>query len=1697
MKRILRAFSLLFAIVSGTWASATHLVGGNLGYVYQGETAPGSGVYRYQVYMEFYLNCGANSNFQTFQDLLDIAPNGQLPVGVYLQDPQNPNADKDLVATVPLDLVDDVLITPGLPDNCTIGEGLCTRRGRFEGTVDLPLSFSGYHLYFQMCCRNLDIDNLNNPNGTGIGYYAFIPATLVHNSSPVFLGVPTPFLCTSDTTSFVNTASDPDGDQLIFSFETPYNSVTQQGGVQPPPNQLPWPVPEIQWAAGFSTALPFGVGGYSFINGATGLTEYLPPIQGNYVVSVEVKEFRNGLLIGRTRRDLQLQAIPCPPNNTPQVNGQLATSYTVNAGEQLCFNMNFLDVDVDSLFLNASGTIFDSNLFNPAATLDTSASGSGAVQGQFCWNTACDQGQDQPYLFSVSVVDNGCPPKSLDLVFQVQVIPFVGPQSILGPLQVCTQQTGAVYSTASIAGAGFTWTVNGGTIASGQGTNSITVNWGAAGPGSVLVSATNSLGCVSAQTSVSVNIAPLPAADAGSDVTICAGTSADLGGAPSGPSGSSFLWGPGGSLNDPTAANPTATPSTTTAYVLQVSNTGCVNRDTVVVTVSAPVVDAGSNGSACDGDTAQLHATGIGAFSWSPGNGLSAVDIADPLAFPTTTTTYFVTLTDSVGCTVQDSAVVTVNTFDQNISIAPSQTSGCQNDTATFSAVPDASGNSYAWSTSGGIASQGSSDNSITVQWTTPGPGTLSVTVTDANGCAASFDTPFQSLAIPDVDAGPDTTICAGQVAQLNGSGNGSLLWSPIAGLSDPTIGNPTANPEATQVYTLTVTGGNLCTNTDQTTVVVNVLPNANAGPDLSVCLGDSVQLQANGPGTYSWSPAATLTNANTTNPFAFPSVTTTYTLTLTDSLTCSDNDQVTVTVSTPPDAGTNGNTSVCSSSPSFQLFPLLGGSPALNGTWTGPGGSSSDGNYTPGTSTPGDYTYTVTGAAPCPPATAVVTVNETQAPDAGQDASLPLCSNSDPVDLFTVLGGTPDAGGTWTDGNNQPFSGTFDPATTTGTVFTYSLAALAPCPGDQSSVTVPVTSAPDPGADDSATLCASGTAFVMTDSLGGAPQSGGTWFDPANNAHGDTFDPAVDPNGTWSYVLTGTGGCADTSATLQISLTVPDTQISGDNTICAGDTTQLVNNGNVAWAWTPSTGVSDPSIGNPQFFPTTTTTYSLTVTDAGGCTAIGTVLLTVNQLPSADAGADVAVCAGASTPIGGTPTGPNGSTFIWTPSGGLDNDNAANPNAQPSATITYTVLVTDGNSCSDVDSVTVTVNPLPVLDAGADTSFCQGGSVQLNATGIGQFSWSPGAGLSATNIANPVASPNAATTYTVTLTDGNQCVSTDDITVAVLGLPTADAGEDLYLCPGFAVQLQGNGSGTPTWAPADSLDNANVFNPTASPDVPTTYTLTITDGNGCTASDAMLLDVNDDPPADAGADQSICQGQQATLGGNPTAIPGTTILWSPSTELDDATALNPVSTPTATTLYTVTVTSDTCTSQDVVLITLQGVAEAGFTMRLEPNCDELRAFFTDQSSGAAQWLWEFGDGSTSTEEFPQHFFRYGQEITVTLTVTDVFGCTGTITQTFPVSSFSGMVHYDIPNVFTPNGDGKNDVFTLNSNAVLGACVSMQVFNRWGQKVFESTGGDLVWGGRNFAGEECVIGTYFYTITLKDMSFNGTVYLNR
>ena len=167
------------------------------------------------------------------------------------------------------------------------------------------------------------------------------------------------------------------------------------------------------------------------------------------------------------------------------------------------------------------------------------------------------------------------------------------------------------------------------------------------------------------------------------------------------------------------------------------------------------------------------------------------------------------------------------------------------------------------------------------------------------------------------------------------------------------------------------------------------------------------------------------------------------------------------------------------------------------------------------------------------------------------------------------------------------------------------------------------------------------------------------------------------------------------------------------------------------------------------------------------------------------------------------------------------------------------------------------------------------------------------------------------------------------------------------------------------------------------------------------------------------------------------------------------------------------------------------------YIRRPSPGCDGLRGYFTDLSTGADTYFWDFGDGGTSTLAQPEHQFNYGGDITVTLQVTDVDGCTTAITQTYTAGELADHTNVIVPNVFTPNGDGDNDLFTPMTDAILGPCTDMFVYNRWGEKVFESLGNDIVWDGRTFAGVNAIPGTYFYVITVNGMTFKGTVLLNR
>ncbi len=249
------------------------------------------------------------------------------------------------------------------------------------------------------------------------------------------------------------------------------------------------------------------------------------------------------------------------------------------------------------------------------------------------------------------------------------------------------------------------------------------------------------------------------------------------------------------------------------------------------------------------------------------------------------------------------------------------------------------------------------------------------------------------------------------------------------------------------------------------------------------------------------------------------------------------------------------------------------------------------------------------------------------------------------------------------------------------------------------------------------------------------------------------------------------------------------------DTSICNGSSVQLNSSapGAVSYAWTPITGLSDPSIANPIANPTVTTTYVVAITNGNGCTDNDTIVVTVVPLPSPSItpSGPTSFCTGGSVTL----TSAAATTYLWS-TGATD----TLPSITVSTSGTYTVTVSNGIGCTATATQTVTVFGLPPIDAGPNDSTCLSTNANLLATGGISYVWTPAGSLSDPNIANPVAGPTVTTTYTVVGTASGGCTNTDSVTIYVLGnpgLPSVSEVLDSLMCTPsyYAYQWYYNGS--------------------------------------------------------------------------------------------------------------------------------------------------------------------------------------------------------------------------------------------------------------------------------------------------------------
>ncbi|MBM3410299.1 MAG: hypothetical protein FJY18_01530, partial [Bacteroidetes bacterium] len=448
--------------------------------------------------------------------------------------------------------------------------------------------------------------------------------------------------------------------------------------------------------------------------------------------------------------------------------------------------------------------------------------------------------------------------------------------------------------------------------------------------------------------------------------------------------------------------------------------------------------------------------------------------------------------------------------------------------------------------------------------------------------------------------------------------------------------------------------------------------------------------------------------------------------------------------------------------------------------------------------------------------------------------------------------------------------------------------------------------------------LCANGPAVALQGSPAGGVFSG-------TGVTGGVFHPSIVGPGTYlvSYTATDASSCTFTSSTFITVLPLPIGNAGPDQTICQGSSTTLTASSGSGLSYLWSTGATTQSI---SVTPTTASTqYWVRISNASGCSITDTIL--VNTFPSAvvSAGSDAVICSGSSTNLSAS----GAVQYLWSPATGLSSIVVSNPVASPLITTSYIVTGISVTGCITRDTVIVTVNPRPTIQL-ADTvvTYCgSGAGALLEASGAISYVWSPVTGLSDANISSPVATPATTTVYTVTGTDANGCTNTATVRVFV---PRVNAGSNRIICSGASTTLSttytGSGLGLLyQWTPATGLSSAFVANPVASPMQSTLYTVTVTDPSGCAVSSSVTVIVNPSPTVDAGLNVAIAPTQSIQLTGSVSggASP-VSILWTPSSGLSATGILNPVATPSVTTMYYLTATgSNGCSRTDSVLVTV------------------------------------------------------------------------------------------------------------------------------------------------------------------------------
>ena len=847
--------------------------------------------------------------------------------------------------------------------------------------------------------------------------------------------------------------------------------------------------------------------------------------------------------------------------------------------------------------------------------------------------------------------------------------------------------------------------------------------------------------------------------------------------------------------------------------------------------------------------------------------------------------------------------------------------------------------------------------------------------------------------------------------------------------------------PEGVETITITLSNYFGCGTVVYKTLTVNladnVIVNVKGGDTLFVCAGATLQLLASGASSYFWSPPGAVSNPFLSNPTITPTQNIWLEVTGTIS-SCVDVDSVFIQIIDPSiDVVALTDTNVCQGTPVF-----IQANNNVNNTglvWSPTDGLNNPNSPSPVATPSKTTTYTATISIAGCTVSDQVTINiDTLFFPTLTTHDTTVCQNY-PVQLGNVINSTTDY--SWT-----PATGLSDPASS---------------------------------------------------------------------------GPIALPDVSTVYTLVATSAnkyCSKTES-VAVNVIAADVDILGDpyKEICLGDTLSLTALSNPAGSsvkWSPSFYVSSPTGQNVLAFPDESTTIIATY-NINNCVVHDSIRIRVDSLPDQTlmrVKYKPIYCPGDTVYLISKTYEPANFPDIkieWLPFAGQET-----PldlwNMVITATTTHIFeRVVNNHACKDTSSIEVPVAIPPMLTVDATPpQICPGQSSQIMVT-VDQpgttLEWQDmPPTLSCSDCPDPTASPTVTTTYTVTTPDA-PCPSGASVTIVVLPTPALNLAQNPVICPGGSVLLNNippQAGVTYTWTPATGLDNPFTANPTATPPPGTnqiTYTVNA-EGPQCSSQGSVLVTVAS-ATIDAGQNQTICFGEGATLTAVTTGTPGN-VTWTPGNHTGNTFNVNP---PGSTTYTATLVYGSNCSASDTVRLTVNpGVNLSQISAKPDPSdtiCIGVPVTLEVTVSPAGSTLvWtQAGTPIAGISGDSVTFVPAATEGAVEFKViaTSANGCTdeaGPVTYTFKRC-------VAVPNAFTPGGDEVNDTFgplLFGSNTEI---VKFLVFNRWGQKVFESTPGKQRWDGK-VDGKDAPSDVYAYYILLRyangvEESLKGDVTLLR